>query len=356
LNPEVSVVIPTYNRAHLITRTVDCVLQQSYSRSHVILVDDGSTDATARVIADRYGGNERVEYLQQPNRGVSGARNAGLARVRGDFVAFLDSDDLWKPWKLELQVACLQKLASAGVGMLWTDLDIVDERGTVVTPNALRRSYGAYGQFSDATLFEHTALLTDLAPNVRDPGTGTRVLWGDVFSGMVMGNLCQPSTVMLTRERAQLTGAFNETMVSGEDHDYHLRASRHGPAALLDIPTIQYRKGAADQLTQPHYQIVIAQNLLRTIAPIIDAERSRIKLPWSMLRKKLGSAHAWVGMEMLQRGENGGARRHYFQSLYYRPSHLRTWGMFLSACPPAGVTRLLRRGYRALKRLRGVRS
>ena len=344
-HPEVSVVVPTYNRAHLISRAVDCVLRQSYSHCRVILVDDGSTDATARVIADRYGGNERVEYLQQPNRGVSAARNAGLARVRGDFLAFLDSDDLWKPWKLELQVACLQRLAPAGVGMIWTDVDIVDEHGALVAPNAMRASYGAYKQFNDTELFEHAALLTDLAPHARDPGAGTRVLWGDVFSQIVMGNLCQPSTVLLTRERAQRAGTFDETMLSGEDHDYHLRVCRAGPAALLDIAAVRYRKGAADQLSHPSHQIVIALNLLRTITPIIKYERSRIKLPRSSLTSKLGSAHGWVGREMLDRGDNGGARRHYLRSLYYRPLHRRTWAMFLAACLPSALTRRLRQIY-----------
>jgi glycosyltransferase involved in cell wall biosynthesis len=349
-SPEVSVVIPTYNRADMISRAVDSVLQQSYFHCRVIVVDDGSTDATPRVIADRYGSNERVEYLRQPNRGVSAARNAGLAQVRGEFLAFLDSDDLWKPWKLELQVACLLRLVPAGVGMIWTDMDIVDEHGTVVAPHGMRASYGAYKQFNDTELFEHAALLTDLVPHARDPGAGTRVLWGDVFSQMVMGNLCQPSTVMLTRERAQRAGGFDETMVSGEDHGYHLRACRAGPAALLDIASIHYRKGAADQLSRPSHQIVIAQNLIRTITPIIKYERSRIRLPRRRLRSKLGSAHDWVGMEMLARGDNGGARRHYLRSLYYRPLHRRTWAMFLAACLPSRVTSQLRRLYHGIKR------
>jgi len=355
-SPEVSVVIPTYNRAHLIGRAVDSVLQQSYCDCHVIVVDDGSTDGTDAVMAERYGGNDRVEYLRQPNRGVSAARNAGIARMRGEFLAFLDSDDLWKPWKVELQVACLQRLAPAGVGMIWSDMDVVDERGSVVAAGAMRATYSAYKQFTDAQLFEHAALLTTLVPHVPDPGSGTRVLWGDVFSQIVMGNLCQPSTVMLSRERAQRAGGFDETMVSGEDHGYHLRACRAGPAALLDIASIHYRKGAADQLSRPSHQIVIAQNMLRTITPVIKHERSRIKLSRGMVMRKLGSAHDWIGWEMLIHGDNGGARRHYLRSLYYRPLHGRTWAMVLAACLPADVTRQLREIYRGFKQVLAKRA
>jgi len=225
--PEVTVLIPSYNRAHLIGRAVNCALTQTYPNCHVIVVDDGSTDGTSRLIAEQYGTNPRVRYVYQRNRGVAAARNLGLELARGEYVAFLDSDDLWKPWKIELQVACLQCLP--GVGMIWTDMDAVDAQGRLVAANCMRESCAVYQYFGQNEIFEQSKLLAELAPMVKDPGRDTRVYWGDVFSPMVMGNLCQPSTVLITRERALRTGGFNESMLSGEDHDYHLRLSRKGP-------------------------------------------------------------------------------------------------------------------------------
>jgi glycosyltransferase involved in cell wall biosynthesis len=98
---QVSVVIPTFNRAQLLGRAIDSVLAQTFRDLEIIVVDDGSTDDTRDVVA-RYG--DAVRYLHQPNAGVSAARNAGVRAARHELIAFLDSDDVWLPRKLELQV------------------------------------------------------------------------------------------------------------------------------------------------------------------------------------------------------------------------------------------------------------
>jgi glycosyltransferase involved in cell wall biosynthesis len=97
----VTVLIPTYNRAYCLARAIDSALAQSYPHLEVLIVDDGSTDSTRKLVEGTYGGDRRVRYLYQPNGGVSSARNHGLRQARGDYVAFLDSDDVWKPWKLQ---------------------------------------------------------------------------------------------------------------------------------------------------------------------------------------------------------------------------------------------------------------
>lgn len=100
----VSVVIPTFNRAALLGRAIDSVLNQTYQDFELLVVDDGSTDGTRDVVA-KYG--SRLRYLPQQNAGVSAARNAGVRHARFDLIAFLDSDDIWRPQKLELQVPAM---------------------------------------------------------------------------------------------------------------------------------------------------------------------------------------------------------------------------------------------------------
>lgn len=102
MNPLVSVVVTTYNQAAYIEQTLESVLAQTYDPYEVIVVDDGSTDDTpARMV--RFDG--RIEYVRQKNMGVAGSRNTGVGMARGEFIAFLDGDDLWEPEKLSLQVA-----------------------------------------------------------------------------------------------------------------------------------------------------------------------------------------------------------------------------------------------------------
>ncbi len=338
MDAEVTVLIPTYNRAGLLERSVDSALGQTYPNCRVLIVDDGSTDATERIVSARYGSNARVRYERQENRGVSAARNLGLSLATGRYVAFLDSDDLWKPWKIELQVACLERLP--GVGMIWTDMDCVQGAGTV-RRNILREHFSAYRFLERHGIFEQSKLLAELAPLVKDPGIHTRVCWGDVFSAMVMGNLCQPSTVLVLREVALAAGGFDESMLSGEDHDFHLRVSREAPCALLDIASTVYRSGAGDQLTDPAWQPMIARNALDTILPVIRNERSRIRLPEHMIRRKLAEAHKWIAQEALGR-DNRIARRHFASSLWHWPFQAKTWVRFASSLASPRMSRALR--------------
>src|SRR6056297_3309798 len=101
-NPQVSVIIPTFNRATMVCEAVDSVLAQRYTDFEIIVVNDGSTDDTA----DRlHPYQDYLQLISQSNRGVSAARNTGAARARGCFLAFLDADDLWLPDKLGRQIA-----------------------------------------------------------------------------------------------------------------------------------------------------------------------------------------------------------------------------------------------------------
>jgi glycosyltransferase involved in cell wall biosynthesis len=104
--PRVSVIIPSFNRAHCIAGSVESVLAQSFRDLEVIVVDDGSTDDTQEILA-RFG--NRIRVIRQDNGGVSAARNAGIRVARADWIAFQDSDDTWHPEKLQTQIECLEK-------------------------------------------------------------------------------------------------------------------------------------------------------------------------------------------------------------------------------------------------------
>ena len=110
--PRVSIVVPTYNRTRYIKRTIESILLQTYSSYEVIVIDDGSTDDT-RIVLQNY--QNRIKYVYQENKGVSAARNHGIQLARGEFIVFLDSDDLFLPDKLTEQVACFDAQPSLGM-------------------------------------------------------------------------------------------------------------------------------------------------------------------------------------------------------------------------------------------------
>src|SRR6266496_3667581 len=125
----VSVVIPTYNRACWLGDAICSVLQQSHPALEILVVDDGSTDHTKELCA-QFG--SRVRHIPQEHAGAAVARNRGLQEVRGEYVAFLDSDDLWEPRKLETHLAVHRALPQVGWSM--SDSQVIDVEGRPLPP------------------------------------------------------------------------------------------------------------------------------------------------------------------------------------------------------------------------------
>jgi glycosyltransferase involved in cell wall biosynthesis len=311
--PLVSVIIPTYNRAYCICRTIDSVLAQTYRAIEVVIVDDGSTDATADVIRAHYGQDPRIRYHYRRNGGVSAARNTGMSVARGEYIALLDSDDLWEPWKLELQIAAFRQRPE--LGMIWTDMAAIDSSGATISEAYLREMYTAHKWFPTSELFAWSRCVGEFAPTIPDRFHQARFYAGDVYSAMVTGNLAHTSTVMLTRDRMQRAGQFRiEYSQQGEDYEYFLRVCREGPVGLIDLPTIIYQKGRADQITT-NCGIGIARNFVETLNRTLARDRHRINLSPRMLNLVLADAHCWLGVELIKGEQYRAARSHLIQGL-----------------------------------------
>lgn len=127
--PLVSVIIPAYNAEAFIQRTIESVLQQTYTNLEVIVVDDGSTDHTAEIVQKLAQTDSRLKFIQQPNSGVAAARNLAIEKSQGEFVAPIDADDIWYPTNIEKQVQCmLRSPHSVGVVYSWSaDIDEEDD-------------------------------------------------------------------------------------------------------------------------------------------------------------------------------------------------------------------------------------
>ena len=125
--PRVSVVIPTYNCEQFLDRTIDSALRQTYQDFEIIVVDDGSTDGTQSLVA---GYGKAVRYVYQPNQGASAARNTALSQASGEFIAYLDADDLWLPEMLARQVEFLD--AHPACGFVHTEVSVIDEQDNVL--------------------------------------------------------------------------------------------------------------------------------------------------------------------------------------------------------------------------------
>ncbi len=230
-DPLVSVIIPTFNRAGWLSESIDSVLHQTHPSVELIVVDDGSTDHTPDVV-QAFG--DRLTYLQQPNRGVSAARNVGVAASRGTWVAFLDSDDLWQPSKVAAQVAVFQ--ARPYIQVCYTD-EIWIRHGVRVNPKRIHQKYSGW-----------------------------------LFEPSLPRCIISPSSVMMHRELWARLGGFDERLPACEDYDLWLRMTSRVPVILVREALIVKRGGHADQLSRAtplldQYRIMALDKLLRTPLP-----------------------------------------------------------------------------------------
>jgi len=200
--PEVSVIIPAYNKADLTVKTVQSVLVQTYKDLEILVVDDGSTDQTKeRMLA--FG--DKIQYIHKPNGGACSARNLGIRRSRGTFIAFLDCDDLYDEKKIELSVGYLKK--NPKFGYVHTDAYFIDQDGGII------RKYSH--------------------PRARKEGWVARKL--------VLGNFICNSTVVVRREILEKAGLFDESIFTPADWDLWIRLAEVAPVGYLNMPLTGYR-------------------------------------------------------------------------------------------------------------------
>lgn len=203
-NPRISVIIPAYNRGHLIGRAITCALQQTFKSIEVLVVDDASTDETAELV--RAFGDSRVKLLRHDrNRGAANARNSGVMASAGEWIAFLDSDDEWHPRKLELQLQGLDryptKVSGSVTGYRLLDARVGKERVLRPTDN----------------LATHAAQV-----------------WGC--------SLSPGSTLMVSREDFLATGYFDTSLRRLEDWEWMMRFTRHHSLCVLPDPLVTIHK------------------------------------------------------------------------------------------------------------------
>lgn len=344
-NALVSVIVPTYNRAYCLEETIDSVLTQTYSDFEIIVIDDGSTDDTYKLFEGRYADDPRIKYFPQPNGGLPVARNAGMRRATGKYIAFCDSDDIWLPHKLAVQVACLEKFPE--VGLVWTDLRAVDPDGKVLHERYTRVGYKTWSFFSMEELFSKSAKLSALDPTLTVDGD---VYIGDIFTAMIVGAIINIPTVIVSRERVEQVGLFNESMRVGEDYDFDLRICCAGPVAFIDVVSVDYRVGAPDQLTRPELLVDQARNSLRTLYPMVKKYRDRIKLNDRQLKHVFAGRYRWLAETELDMGNHIAARAASWKSLCRKPGQPRLVALFFATLIPSAGVSALRTFYQKLKR------
>lgn len=253
--PLVSVIIPTYNRAKIISRTLDNIFEQTYQNLEVIIVDDGSTDETLSVLREY---RRPLYILTQANAGPAVARNKGLSVAKGEIIAFQDSDDLWMPTKLERQVRLLLKYGKS-------------------VPCCLCNAIGSDRGPNQWTSFEESLI----RPRHREG------LWFNVLEVLATRFVLFNQTAAIWRAALEKTGGFPEDLKYLEDYDLPLRLAIEGPWALIEDPLVIYSENTPECFSgvAQNDPIVLCQCAVTVFERMLD--RINNKDEWRQSRRLL---------------------------------------------------------------------
>ena len=207
---EISVIIPTYNRCDLLKRAINSVIKQTITPKEIIIVDNGSTDQTYQMVSSLF---PEINYFIEKKRGVSAARNKGILESKSKWIAFLDSDDAWKPTKLEKQIEF-----------------------SIFNQDKYRIIH------TDETWYRNKKFLNQLKKHKKSGG--------NIFKNSLQLCCISPSSVVLKKQIFEEYGLFDENLEVCEDYDMWIRITSKEEVGFLDSPLVLKYGGHSDQLSK----------------------------------------------------------------------------------------------------------
>jgi glycosyltransferase involved in cell wall biosynthesis len=287
MNPKVSVVIPTYNRATKVPLGIESVLAQTFCDLEVIVVDDGSSDGTGKILAETFG--DRIRYYFQPNQGASVARNRGIAEARGEWIAFLDSDDQWEKDKLEWQFKALEQFGSQ-----------------------------CGGCYTDTRFFNHPEPRTmfQLAEeNYRHEGTmgiNPEVLRLLVIPGGAGMVICL-SSFLGRADAVRKTGGFDLKLLYSQDSEFLFRLATLTGFCYVNRPLVRFDRSPAElrhvgvsaEWNKLDFFLQDSQLRLEGLLRLSEGLPPKVR---KVIRESLRSVHSGWANWYLENGQYGKAR------------------------------------------------
>jgi glycosyltransferase involved in cell wall biosynthesis len=301
----VSIVMPVHNGAQYLREAIESALTQDYAPLEVVVVDDGSTDETPALL-DGFGA--RIVRIRQPNSGAAVARNTAIAACRGEFIAFLDADDLWLPHKLRTQMEYLQQ---------HPEVDLVSSHWTVQVAEQPVAGIGHSVQS---------------ATSMRD--TPEPSAW--IYNELLMDCIVHTTTVVMRRRLVERIGLFDVTLRRGQDYDYWLRASRVTPIHRLPQALSVYRLHESNSTWRPqpvNYAATILERALRLWGR--KGPDGRVT-PLHIMRRRLSELWFSFGYQHASNGSRAVAVNAALRSLRAWPLYSKPWRL-LARCALAAV-------------------
>jgi len=270
-NPTVSVIIPTYNRAHLVGRAIQSVLNQTYKDFELIIIDDGSTDNTENIIKEFQKKDKRTKYIKHnKNKGGSAARNTGIKAAKGEYIAFQDSDCEWLPEKLGKQIKIFKR-ASPEIGVVYTGSKVIKNN---------KKFYA--------------------------PSSKIKKKEGNIYKALLEGNFISTGTAVVVTEYLKKVGMFDERLPRFQDWELWIRLSKYYRFKFINEPLyINYRQTAGN-ISNDQNALIVAQKL------ILEKHLGEFK---EQGKKFLSKKYFSLGNLLCQNGEMSRGREYILKAI-----------------------------------------
>lgn len=288
----VSVIIPTYNCGRYLAGCIESVLAQTWHDFELIIVNDGSTDNTEDVIQP-FLKDPRVLYIKQKNGGHGNARNTAMKRAKGDYIAFLDADDLWDPTKLEKQ---LNLFTAPTIGLVYCRWRFLDEKGRIIK------------YCPESKYFEFRS--------------------GGVTEYLFFDNFMATPSIVIRKDCLERSGLFDESIMIGEDWDLWLRISVNYEVRYVDEPLITVRIDRPGKIST---NVELRHECTDRIRNMFQ-EKYPTALTPQIVRKAL--AYSYCQRGYYYRGKSfGKALFFYFSSIKVCPQSYGAWNGLMKMVP-----------------------
>lgn len=294
--PKVSVVLPAYNAAPFIRQTIASITAQSFGDFEIVVVDDGSTDATAKVAAAQ---DPRVRVVQQSNQGIAVARNVGISHARGEWIAFMDHDDFWHPHKLKAQCEVLGRDLDCGI---------------------------VYGEF-----LRWDPLTPPVFPDVMIDSRHVVVdLSGSILPQLVRTNWVLLSTAVIRRSVFETVGDFDPAMPPADDWDFMLRAAEQHRFIKLAQSVALYRVHDGQtslKLTPRNVEFELRARALDRLNALGETVLDMNDINQRQFRALFNYGYLQYGAGLYRE-----ACSTFFSSLQFRATSGKAWGYLVASC------------------------
>lgn len=268
MREKVSVIIPAYNRANYLQRAINSVLKQTLKPYEIIVVDDGSTDNTKEVV-NSFG--RKVRYSYQENRGPSAARNLGMKQAKGDYIAFLDSDDEWAETKIEKQIKLLR--SNKKLSLVFTDMQDLKEDRSIINESLL-----------------HRCICFDELKSRRESG--------DIVDLLIVENFISTPSVLFKKECLKTVGLFDESLRLAEDKEFFIRFALSFGLGFIDEILVFRFIHESNEIHKKMGMLKANEDIIKKLEFMISKHKlKRLKKPLDKYRNKI---YTYIGIEYLK--------------------------------------------------------